>query len=125
MTIKVHKADLPTHVELGPVVAIDTEAMGLHPRRDKLCLVQLSAGDGNAHLVQMPRGAGKAPRLAALLADPAVLVRRGRLRCMGFRPAVALDRRYSLTAHGCASKLRGLPADPRVEPQPMPRWRNW
>jgi ribonuclease D len=69
MTIKVHKADLPTHVELGPVVAIDTEAMGLHPRRDKLCLVQLSGGDGNAHLVQIDRTTFQAPRLKAMLED--------------------------------------------------------
>ena len=54
-------------------MAIDTETMGLNPHRDRLCLVQLSAGDGNAHLVQMPRGPDQAPRLAALLADPKVL----------------------------------------------------
>src|SRR5262249_19368693 len=58
---------------VGPVVAIDTETMGLNPHRDRLCLVQLSAGDGNAHLVQIPRGPARAPRLAALLADPQVL----------------------------------------------------
>jgi len=69
MTIKVHKADLPTQVELGPVVAVDTEAMGLNPRRDKLCLVQLSAGDGNAHLVQIDRTTFQAPRLKAMLED--------------------------------------------------------
>ena len=54
-------------------MAIDTETMGLNPHRDRLCLVQLSAGDGNAHLVQIPRGPVRAPRLAALLADRAVL----------------------------------------------------
>ena len=54
-------------------MAIDTETMGLNPHRDRLCLVQLSGGDGNAHLVQMPRGPYQAPRLAALLADPKVL----------------------------------------------------
>jgi len=54
-------------------VAIDTETMGLNPHRDRLCLVQLSAGDGNVHLVKMARGPYKAPRLAALLADPKVL----------------------------------------------------
>ena len=54
-------------------MAVDTETMGLNPHRDRLCLVQLSAGDGNAHLVQIPRGPAKAPRLAALLADPKVL----------------------------------------------------
>ena len=56
MAIKLHRGDLPADVSFGPVVAIDTETMGLNPHRDRLCLVQLSAGDGNAHLVQMPRG---------------------------------------------------------------------
>jgi ribonuclease D len=73
MAIQLHHGDLPADLEFGQVVAIDTETMGLNPHRDRLCLVQLSAGDGNAHLVQMPRGAHKAPRLAALLADPTVL----------------------------------------------------
>jgi ribonuclease D len=73
MAIKLHRGDLPADLSFGPVVAIDTETMGLNPHRDRLCLVQLSAGDGNAHLVQMPRGRHQAPRLAALLADPAVL----------------------------------------------------
>jgi ribonuclease D len=69
MAIKVYKGDLPAQVELGPVVAVDTEAMGLNPRRDKLCLVQLSAGDGNAHLVQVDRTTFDAPRLKQLLED--------------------------------------------------------
>ena len=73
MTNRLHHGDLPDGLSLGPVVAIDTETMGLNPHRDRLCLVQLSAGDGNAHLVQIPRGPIKAPRLAALLADPKVL----------------------------------------------------
>ena len=73
MAIKLHRGDLPADLSFGPVVAIDTETMGLNPHRDRLCLVQLSAGDGNAHLVQMPRGPHQAPRLAALLADPKVL----------------------------------------------------
>ena len=73
MAIKLHRGDLPADVSFGPVVAIDTETMGLNPHRDRLCLVQLSAGDGNAHLVQMPKGPHNAPRLAALLADPNVL----------------------------------------------------
>jgi ribonuclease D len=73
MTIKLYRGDLPDGLSFGPVVAIDTETMGLNPHRDRLCLVQLSAGDGNAHLVQMPRGPLKAPRLAALLADANVL----------------------------------------------------
>jgi ribonuclease D len=73
MAISLHRGDLPANLSLGPVVAVDTETMGLNPHRDRLCLVQLSGGDGNAHLVQMPRGPYQAPRLAALLADPRVL----------------------------------------------------
>jgi ribonuclease D len=73
MTIKLHHGDLPADVSFGATVAIDTETMGLNPHRDRLCLVQLSSGDGNAHLVKMARGPYKAPRLAALLADPKVL----------------------------------------------------
>jgi ribonuclease D len=73
MTISLHRGDLPADLSLGSVVAVDTETMGLNPHRDRLCLVQLSAGDGDAHLVQIPRGPVKAPRLAFLLADPAVL----------------------------------------------------
>src|ERR1051326_4611536 len=73
MANKLYRGDLPVDLSLGPVVAIDTETMGLNPHRDRLCLVQLSAGDGNAHLVQIPKGPAKAPRLAALMADPNVL----------------------------------------------------
>jgi ribonuclease D len=73
MTITLHRGDLPADLSLGAVVAVDTETMGLNPHRDRLCLVQLSAGDGNAHLVQIPRGPAHAPRLAALFADPKVL----------------------------------------------------
>ena len=68
-----HKGDLPEGLDLGPAVAIDCETMGLHPARDRLCLVQLSSGDGDAHLVQIAPGQTEAPRLAALLGDPAVL----------------------------------------------------
>ncbi|MCA0302871.1 MAG: ribonuclease H-like domain-containing protein [Proteobacteria bacterium] len=73
MAITLHRGDLPADLSFGPSVAVDTETMGLNPHRDRLCLVQLSAGDGDAHLVQIPRGPVKAPRLAALMADPAVL----------------------------------------------------
>jgi ribonuclease D len=73
MTIYLHKNDLPEGLDLGPVVAIDTETMGLIPGRDRLCLVQLSAGDGTAHLVQIAKGQTQAPRLSAMLADPKVL----------------------------------------------------
>jgi ribonuclease D len=69
---ELHCGDLPEALHLGTVVAIDTEAMGLNPYRDRLCLVQLSAGDGDAHLVQLAPGAYEAPRLKRLLADPAV-----------------------------------------------------
>ena len=72
MTFHLHHGDLPEGVDFGEVVAIDTEAMGLNPRRDRLCLVQLSAGDGDAHLVQFRPGAYDAPRLRRLLADPCV-----------------------------------------------------
>lgn len=73
MTIHLHRGDLPDGLNLGAVVAIDTETMGLDPRRDRLCVVQLSAGDGNAHLVQIARGQTSAPNLERLLADPAVI----------------------------------------------------
>ncbi|MDE3238649.1 MAG: ribonuclease D [Paracoccaceae bacterium] len=73
MTNHLHKGDLPDGLDLGPVVAIDTETMGLLPHRDRLCVVQLSAGDGHAHLVQIARGQKRAPNLERLLTDPAVL----------------------------------------------------
>jgi ribonuclease D len=73
MTITLHKGDLPDGLDLGPAVAIDTETMGLNPHRDRLCLVQLSAGDGAVHLVQVPNGPVNAPNLARLVADEAVL----------------------------------------------------
>jgi len=72
MTHHLYRGDLPNGVEFGDTVAVDTEAMGLNPHRDRLCLVQLSAGDGNAHLVQLAPGAYDAPRLKALMADPGV-----------------------------------------------------
>ncbi|KEO61082.1 hypothetical protein DT23_11005 [Thioclava indica] len=70
VAIHLHENDLPDGLNLGPVVAIDTETMGLDPRRDRLCLVQLSSGDGNAHLVKIAKGQTEAPRLCAMLADP-------------------------------------------------------
>jgi ribonuclease D len=72
MNYRLHQGDLPEGLDLGPVVAVDTEAMGLNPHRDRLCLVQLSAGDGQAHLVQLFQGAYAAPRLKRLMADPGV-----------------------------------------------------
>jgi len=68
-----HHSDLPDGLALGSVVAIDCEAMGLNPHRDRLCLVQLSGGDGAAHLVRIAPGRTEAPNLAALLTDPKVL----------------------------------------------------
>ena len=73
MSVTLHRGDLPDDLDLGPVVAVDTETMGLNPVRDRLCLVQLSAGDGTAHLVQIARGQTQAPNLVRLLEDPARL----------------------------------------------------
>ena len=73
MTTYLYHNDLPDGLDLGPSVAIDTETMGLDPRRDRLCLVQLSAGDGNAHLVQIAKGQQSAPNLERLLTDPGTL----------------------------------------------------
>jgi len=73
MTIHLHRGDLPAGLALGNAIAIDTETMGLNPARDRLCLVQLSAGDGNSHLVQFAPRQYDAPRLKALLGDPKVL----------------------------------------------------
>ena len=76
MTIRLHRGDLPDLSRYTDSVAIDTETMGLHPHRDRLCVVQLSNGDGSADVVQIPRDHGKgiadAPNLKALLANPKV-----------------------------------------------------
>ncbi|BAQ71106.1 3'-5' exonuclease [Rhodovulum sulfidophilum] len=68
-----HKNDLPDDLDLGPMVAIDCETMGLNPHRDRLCLVQMSAGDGDAHMVQIAQGQTEAPNLTRMLADPDTL----------------------------------------------------
>lgn len=73
MTNTVYQNDLPDDLDLGPIVAIDCETMGLHPHRDRLCVVQLSGGDGHAHLVQISRGQTEAPNLCRLLTDANVL----------------------------------------------------
>ncbi len=73
MSIHLHQHDLPDGLDLGPVVAIDCETMGLNPIRDRLCVVQLSGGDGQAHLVQIAQGQTMAPNLVRMLADPKVL----------------------------------------------------
>ena len=73
MTIRLHRGDLPDLTRYTDSVAIDTETMGLHPHRDRLCVVQLSSGDGSADVVQIPQGHTDAPNLKALLANPKVL----------------------------------------------------
>lgn len=72
MTIHSYEGDLPDGLDLGPVVAVDTETLGLSLVRDALCVVQLSAGDGNAHIVRLNRPAYDCPNLKALLANPKV-----------------------------------------------------
>lgn len=72
MTIHSHEGDLPDGLDLGPVVAVDTETLGLSLVRDALCVVQLSAGDGDAHVVRLNRPTYDCPNLKALLADPKV-----------------------------------------------------
>lgn len=67
--VKLHKGDLPSGLKLGASIAIDSETLGLNPHRDRLCLLQLSAGDGTAHLVQFEAGEYAAPNLRALLTD--------------------------------------------------------
>lgn len=72
MTIRQHKGDLPADFDFGGSVAIDTETLGLNPHRDRLCVVQLSGGDGNAEVVQILPGQTRAPHLERLLADASV-----------------------------------------------------
>jgi ribonuclease D len=72
MTIRLHRGDLPDLARYTDSVAIDTETMGLNPHRDRLCVVQLSNGDGTADVVQIPAGPVNAPNLKALLANPAI-----------------------------------------------------
>lgn len=73
MTNHLYQGDLPDGLDLGPVVAIDCETMGLNPHRDRLCVVQMSGGDGNAHIVQIAKGQTEAPNLCAMLENPDVL----------------------------------------------------
>ena len=70
MTVRQHRGDLPDLSRYSGSVAIDTETMGLNPHRDRLCVVQLSSGDGSADVVQIPKDHSDAPHLKALLADP-------------------------------------------------------
>ncbi|UWQ37164.1 ribonuclease D [Leisingera aquaemixtae] len=73
MANHLYKNDLPDGLDLGPVVAIDCETMGLNPHRDRLCVIQMSGGDGNAHIVQVEKGQTAAPNLCRMLEDPNVL----------------------------------------------------
>lgn len=72
MSVQIHKHDLPDGLDFGKSVAVDTETQGLSLVRDKLCLIQLSSGDGNAHIVQMDRDTYDCPNLKALMANPEV-----------------------------------------------------
>ena len=97
-----HKNDLPDNLDLGKVVAIDCETMGLHPHRDRLCLVQLSSGDGNAHMVQISQTQTTAPNLVAMLTNPDVL----KLFHFGrFDIAVMLHRFGAVTAPVYCTKI--------------------
>lgn len=73
MANHLYQGDIPDGLDLGPVVAIDCETMGLNPHRDRLCVIQMSGGDGNAHLVQVGKGQTAAPNLCAMLENPDVL----------------------------------------------------
>ena len=73
MANHLYKNDLPDGLDLGPVVAIDCETMGLNPHRDRLCVIQMSGGDGDSHIIQVEKGQTSAPNLSAMLEDPDVL----------------------------------------------------
>lgn len=89
MDITLHRGDLPSGLDLGDTIAVDSETMGLDPSRDRLCVVQLSAGDGQAHLVQFAPGDYAAPNLRRMLAD------RGRLKLFHYaRFDLGVLRRY-------------------------------
>lgn len=102
MTNTLYQNDLPDDLDLGPVVAIDCETMGLLPHRDRLCLIQLSSGDGNAHLVQISQDQTQAPNLVRMLVDPDVL----KLFHFGrFDIAVMLHRFGAMTAPVYCTKI--------------------
>jgi len=95
MKIKLYQGDLPDGLDLGRLVAIDTETLGLNPQRDRLCLAQLSSGDGICHAVQFAAGQYAAPNLKKLLADPAVtkLFHFARFDVAVFRQYLGVDTR--------------------------------
>lgn len=102
MANHLHQGDLPDGLDLGPVVAVDCETMGLNPHRDRLCVVQLSGGDGDAHLVQIAPDQAEAPNLVAMLGNPDVL----KLFHFGrFDIAVLLHRFGVLTAPVYCTKI--------------------
>ena len=97
-----YKGDLPDGLDLGNIVAIDCETMGLHPHRDRLCLIQMSGGDGNAHMVQVSQTQTEAPNLVAMLTNPDVL----KLFHFGrFDIAVMLHRFGAMTAPVYCTKI--------------------
>ncbi|WP_319825257.1 ribonuclease H-like domain-containing protein [Thalassovita sp.] len=73
MTNHLYMNDIPADLDMGPIVAIDCETMGLNPHRDRLCVIQMSGGDGNSHIVQIQKGQTEAPNLCAMLENPDVL----------------------------------------------------
>ena len=102
MANHLYRGDLPDGLDLGPIVAIDTETMGLIPSRDRLCVFQLSSGDGDAHVVQIAQGQTEAPNLVRMLSDPDVL----KLFHFGrFDIAVLLNRFGVLTAPVYCTKI--------------------
>lgn len=93
MANHLYQDDLPDDLTLGPIVAIDCETMGLNPHRDRLCLIQMSGGDGDCHLVQVSRDTQPAPNLCRMLADPNVL----KLFHFGRFDIAALHHAYGVT----------------------------
>ncbi len=73
MSIIIHKGDIPADINFGNAIAVDTETMGLNHQRDRLCVVQLSSGDGTAHLVQIAKGQKNAPNLEKILTDKNII----------------------------------------------------
>ncbi len=102
MTIRLHKNDLPNDYDPGSSVAIDTETMGLNPHRDRLCLVQISTGDGNADLVQISQDQETAPNLTRILNDRSVLKL---FHFARFDVAVLLNRFGALTSPIYCTKI--------------------